>query len=386
MADVLGQRTTQNVEQEQRVIDMHREILLLEPDASPIVVFTKRLNRRAARDVKYSWMEDELDVRFAAGVGAQLAATTTLNVVDASIIPPESLIRVPRTGEVMFVISVNTGANTIDVERGVGATTAADLVDQEPLYLIGIADESGDTSLQARSDNPVPVTNFTQIFKRSVAASGSWLSSDNVTDTHDWPYQRRKAGIDHAKDIELSFLFGTPDEGLGSTPPRRKTAGVLHYVTQNQVDAAGALTPTVWEDWQRAFFRFGSQQRVVFVSPLVLSQVNEFSRSQLQTSVGDRVHGVRVMRTLSAHGELMLVKHNLLEGDVFGGYAIALDFGPNSAIQYRFLGGGPGGSRDTSLLTERQENDRDGRKDEYLTEAGLQLPEPKKHGLLTGVV
>ena len=37
------------------------------------------------------------------------------------------------------------------------------------------------------------------------------------------------------------------------------------------------------------------------------------------------------------------------------------------------------------VLMNRQPNDQDGRKDEYLTEAGLQFGQQRTHGVLTGI-
>jgi hypothetical protein len=56
-----------------------------------------------------------------------------------------------------------------------------------------------------------------------------------------------------------------------------------------------------------------------------------------------------------------------------------------SEVKYVYLGGGPGGDRDTHKNENIQENDRDGRKDEFLTECGFKLGQEKKHGKLIGV-
>jgi hypothetical protein len=42
-------------------------------------------------------------------------------------------------------------------------------------------------------------------------------------------------------------------------------------------------------------------------------------------------------------------------------------------------------SRDTKVLPNRQPNDQDGRKDEYLSEVGLQFGLQRTHGVLTGI-
>lgn len=389
MAVVTGARTSGNVLSAQRVIDMARDILLLEPDAAPITVITKSIENggrtRAALDPLFSWMNDELDTRFATVNGAQNSAVTNLVVVSSDYIPTHSLVKVPRTGEIMSVTS-KADSTHATVVRGFAGTSAANLLDQDPLYVIGVAADENAQSETFVSTNPTKVDNYTQIFKKSVQASGSWLSSSNVTATHDWDHQRKKQAIEHLKDIELALLYGTPSTQAGiAEGPRRTTGGVLYYATQNNQDAGGTLTEAEWEQFLRTLFRYGSQNKTVFAAPLVVSVLNAYSSGKLVTSVGDETYGVKVMNLVSAHGEVKLVKHNLLEGAVYGGYAIAVDFA-NGDVQYRYLNGsGPGGSRDTKLYTNRQETDRDGLKDEWISECGLQFGLPKVHGVLTGV-
>jgi hypothetical protein len=384
MAVVTNARTTSNVLAAQRVVDMADDILLLEPSAAPLTTITKRLASKPAVDPLFSWLNDELDSRFAVVNGGQSSTQNPITVDDSTIIPEHSLVKVPRTGELIYV-STKASDTTFAASRGYGGTTAAALLDDDPLYLIGVADEENSTSEVATSSNPTKVDNYTQIFKKSVQASGSWLSSSNITNTHDWSHQRKKQAIEHLVDIELAFLFGAASTVAGTDGPRRTTGGVLSFATQNNQDAAGTLTEAEWETFLRTLFRYGSQKKVVFASPLVISVLNAFSSGKLVTSVGDETYGVKVMNLVSAHGEVTLVKHNLLQGAVYGGYAIALDFGKGD-LAYRFLNGsGPGGSRDTKLFTNRQAPDLDGRKDEWITEAGLQFGLPKVHGVLTGV-
>ena len=386
MAVATGQRTTGNVASSQRVIDMHKKILLLEPDAAPLLQISKSANRMRANDPKFSWHNDQAEQRFdAINNGAGYADNATSLVVDTgTAFAPEDIVYVPRTGEVISVTSISV--NTLTVTRGQGSSTAAALVDNDPLLIIGTAAEEGDTSQAARSENPTKVDNYTQIFKTSVQLSGSLLSSANESNPHDWAHQQQKQGIEHKKDIEYAFMLGSPGTTTGGSGlPRRYTGGILHYASVNRTDAGGTLTEVEVETWLRQILRYNSNV-TVFVSPLVLSVLNAFAASKLQTSVGANTYGVHVQNWVSGHGEIKLVKHNLLEGAVLGGYAIAVDF-KGGAVAYRYLDGqgAPGGSRDTKLYANRQAPDLDGRLDEWITECGLQAGLPYRHGVLTGV-
>lgn len=389
MAVVTGQRHTGNVASTQRAVEMHKPILLLEPDSAPLTVFLNSIynggRRRPVGNHEFKWHEDELEDRWDAvnNVGGYLATDTSIVVDDGTLFAAEDLVYVPRTAEVMSVTSIST--NTLTVVRGFGDANAAALVDDDPLYIIGTAAEQGDTSPAPRSGNPTAVTNYTQIFRNTIAASGTWLSSSNESTPHDWPYQARKTAIEHNKDRELAFLFGAPANTTGADGgPRTATGGLNFFLTQNRQDAGGALTLTELETFIRTVTRYG-KKKVLFASRKVGSVLNEFPMSKLQTVQSSKTFGVDVMEFVSVHGSVSLVTHPLLEGTVLDGYAFAVDF-REEEVKYAYLNGqGPGGSRDTRLLTGREENDRDGKKDEWLSECGLQVGNPKRHGVLYGV-
>ena len=82
---------------------------------------------------------------------------------------------------------------------------------------------------------------------------------------------------------------------------------------------------------------------------------------------------MNVMSYVTPFGELKLTKHPLLV-DGYDGYGIVLDM---EEVSYRLLTG-----RDTQLVTNIQAADEDGERDMYITEAGVQVKLPRKHGLI----
>lgn len=390
MANVAGQRTTQNVASSQRVIDLRKQILLLDPSETPFTVISQQTKggslRAAATDTTYSWHNDELVTRFDAvnNAGNITSSDTTIEVDTGSLFHGEDIVLNPRTGEQIRVVS--EASNIITVERGWGATTGTAMNDDDPLLIIGSAAVEGETSKSSVTQNPAKVSNYTQIFRSPVEASGTWLTASNESSPHDWPYQHKKKAIEHLIDIELSGLFGTPSDGA-----QRTTGGLLNFLTSNNQAAGGTLTEAELETFVRTIAgpRGGNANLTLFAAPLVVSVINDFAVGRLhvqQGNAGNSTYGLNVMEYVSAFGTVKLVSHPLLTGAVYGGYAIAVDFKTDGTVRYRYLDGdGPGPSRDTKLLTNRQENDRDGLKDEWLTEAGWEVGLPKRHGVLTGV-
>ena len=78
---------------------------------------------------------------------------------------------------------------------------------------------------------------------------------------------------------------------------------------------------------------------------------------------------------LSGQGSVTLIKHKLLEGDIYKGYAILLDM---KDLTYRYAKG-----RDTHIRVDIGTPGDDARTDEYLSECGFQLTNEKNHGVLT---
>lgn len=391
MAVVSGQRTTSNVLATQRVIDLHRPILLNEPDKAPFTVFTKSYNggamREAARDKKFTWHNDALwDRHDAINAGAGYAAGITSIVVDdGTLFTANDVVYVPRTREVMIVTAVST--NTLTVERGAGAVAAAALVDDDPLLIYGTAFEEGSLPRTAKSANPVLATNYTEIFKRTTEASGTWLSSSNESSPHDWPHQVKKDFLDHYKDIELAAFFGSPGIEVGPDgKDRTLTGGALYYMTLNNTAAGGAWTLPEISTFIRGLTRYGSDTKVFFVSTLVASVLSEHSMNKLTTDVGDTRFGVKIMEWMDPNGTLSIVKHPLFEGSTsLTGMGVALDF-KSQAVAYRYLDGdGPGSGRDTFVETNVEETGRDGRRDQIIAECGFRFGLPETGGVVTGV-
>jgi hypothetical protein len=384
-----GQRTTGNVAAGQRKIDVSKSILNLDPSETPYTVILKRTreggNTEKTVNPEFKWAEDQRDLRWdQINNGAGYASGITSIVVDnGPRFYPGALVKVPRTGETMRVTAVST--NTLTVVRGFSGSTAAAIVDDDPLLVLGYAADEGSRAPAVRSENPSFVTNYTQIFKKTLGASGTWRSSENETMPHDWDHQRAKAHVEHMLDIENAGLFGKPSEIAGTDGPLRTTGGVLHYLTSNAQAIGGTLTEAVFDAWcADKAFKDGSDEKVLFASSFLISVLSGFAKAKMNTTVAQNKYGVNYTDYVTPFGTLSIVRHRLLEGAVYGKMGFVVDF-KRGGIKYRYLAGGPGGSRDTHVKQNRQETDRDGQVDELLTEAGFQVGLPATGATITGV-
>jgi hypothetical protein len=379
MAQVTGVRDTNNILAAKMKIDMSEKIALLQPSATPLTVFMKRAkgSTMAAKNPKYSWMEDDLGARWDAinnGAGYDNVATSIV-VDNGTYFSAGDQVKVPRTGEVLLVTAIST--NTLTVTRGFGTTAAAALVDNDPIVIIGNVNEEGSGMRTLKSTQEVEVFNYTQIYKTPFGVT----NTQNATDMYggqDLSYQQNKKGIEHMVDMERAFLFGEKKIDTSGSHPKRSTAGLLSFLNQNNYDAGGALTQSEFDqNISEVAFRYGSDEKLMLCSARMLSVINGWATGKLQIEQGETTFGLAVTKYVTPFGILNLVYHPLLEGAVYGGYGIVLDV---ANIKYRPLQG-----RDTKLETNIQANDADQRVDQYLTEAGLEVRLPKTHAVVTGV-
>ncbi len=383
MAIISGPRGTGNVSQTSRKPDIGDRILLLQPDASPLTVISKRLRKKPTHNPEFKWAEDDLDVRFDAinNGGGYNTSATSLVVDNGTYFAEHDLVKNTRTGEVFRVTAVST--NTLTVVRGLGNSgTGVAMNDNDELLILGSAQPEGDTSKPARSSTESFVTNYTQIFRTPWEATGTWMHSDTFYTQSDWDYQRGKHGIEHLKSIEESFLFGKADENTSGAQPRRTTGGVISRITTNVTAAGGALSESSFWGALRTGFRNGSGTKYLFASRLVVDVLNGYARSKVSINdSGNGSYGVNVRNFQSAHGNLRLVTHDLLEGTTYGGYGLLVDM---DNVAYRYLANAAG-SRDTQVHENIQAPDADTRKDEWFSEVGLEVSQEKTHALITGI-
>ena len=381
MSLIAGQRNTSNVDQTLRRLDIGSRIALLDAEQTPFLALSNKLQSQRCISPKFTNYEDTMQARTDTVPGAQLAGDATWTVANGGRFAPEDLVLNPATKELVRVTGV--AGNVLNVTRGVGSTAAAVAAGQQ-IYIVGSAAMEGDVSKQARTDTPTPVTNYTQIFRDPVDESGTALSSDFITEPHDWDYAKAKKGKEHASRQERAAWWGRPSE-VG-TPAVRTTGGFFHFQgSTNAVDAGGSFTES--ELWNAApsLFKFGSNRKLAFAGSTPLSVVSQWASGKVQMRPDDKTYGLAITELQSPLGRLGLVRHPLFDDTtVYQGYMAVVDM-DSDTIKKRYLAGGVGGSRDTHFVDNIQENDRDGRKGEYRSEIGFQWGEPSKHGYIYGI-
>ncbi len=288
----------------------------------------------------------------------------------------------PRTAEVATVTS-STATGVVIGNRGLGASTAAALLDNDDIFVIGsaigegadvgIPDEWGETQH----------SNKTQIFR---SPFGATRTRENSASFFGQTRGRLRAEtmIAHAIDIERAFLFGVQAEVTSGNAMLRFTDGFTSFATSNILNLlASPLTFPDLENWLEDVFQHTSSgdSRTLFCAPQVITAFDALGEDRLKLVPSDKTYGITVNQFQTSHGILNIVKHRLLEdgsgGAGYGSWGLAVDV---KTLTVRPLTGGT-----TKLLTDRQSPGIDGWIDEYLTEQGLQMTNPEVNGILKNV-
>lgn len=364
---------TYDIDTQRKDYDVSKKIARLVPDVGAFAVIMMRARKEVVNSDTFYWYDEEpaawwTQINNAAGY---TTTDTTLVVDDATIFKPKDLIKVPRTGEVMFVSAVPS-STSITVVRGYGTTAAAALVDNDWLMQLGNAMEENSSVPEARISQPVKQFNYVQEVRTPF--DGSLIAQAHALQTSETERDRltKDKLFEHRLMIERIMLAGERKEDV--TNKRKTTGGILSFITTNVYSIPKAsFTEAEFEKYCEMLFKYGSSRKLLVACSSIISSINQFSQGKLKTEVGDDTYGVRLTRYISAHGDLYIVKSNTLEKG-YDGYALGLDM---DNISYRpFVG------MDTKLSRNIQPPDLHGWKDEYWTVFGVQVRLEKTHAVL----
>jgi len=270
--------------------------------------------------------------------------------------------------------------------------------------VLGSAWGEGTDSPLGWEDNLYDREGYCQIFKTGMNIfSGTALATEYRGIANEFQRIWQDKLMEHKMDIEQAFLFGrgTNDarssaDGTGLTgAPCRATWGILPYTESFGKIYNMSYSSSGYDAFLDAMEDFfapesgNSGNKLVLASRKVITYLNKLgSGSFLNNSVGSSQyrldvetipgafgHTVTMVNTI--FGNLHFVQEPLLRGP-WEDYCVAVDM---KNVAYRPLSGN-GVSRDTFIETNVQDNGVDGRQDQIITEAGLEISVPETHAIL----
>ena len=366
------------INQSQRVIDMDDRIAELEPNAAPLVVLLKKLKRVQAIAPKVEWLEQVLMPRYDQ-LSAALTGTavTSLPVANSSFYRVGDVLRETATGEAMEVTGVSAGV--LGVNRGIGGVPAATGASGDEIFIVSNVNVEGASLRTIKTTQLNNLSNFCQIVRTPLGMTGTEAAT-KLYGGPDRDRLRAAAGIEHMRDWEQICFFGAKKEDTTTTgAPKRFAGGAVEYISTNVTAAVGTLTEAAFITFLRSGFRYGSERKILFASPLVVGAIEGFARNNIRVSGSEDhadTYGIQMRSYVSGQGVVDIVMERAWNDSTnYRGYAFLLDM---DALEFHTL-------RDTKLLENRQANDADKIEDEYLTEACPVFHNEQKHAILKGI-
>lgn len=378
MPGIQGLRGTGQFDVDFRPKNYRELFTLLEPNGNaPLNALLSMTSSEATDDPEFKNFRDELPSRTITASGAVDGSATSITVAagnDNLFAVAGTIIVNSATGEVMRCTSDAT-ATTLTVERGIGDTSGAPIADGAELFIAGTAYAEGAGSPTGVSFDASVASNFTQIFRTSFTVTNT-LRATNLRTGDKEDELTTKALKLHMQDIERAMFFGKKFEANGtSSQPTRYTGGLINTITNvnDRSTASGVMSE---EQFDRALiedvFAYGSNQKIMFCGAKVAGHLQKFGKDRWKPTVVEGSYGVNLIRYTTFAGDLMVHLHpQFRQVPGMDNAAVIIDF-PH--LKYRYMEG-----RDTQLLRDRQRNDEDQVKHEYLTECGLELLQDKTH-------
>ncbi len=389
MAAIQGLRGTGEFSVDFRPKNYRELFTLLEPNGTaPLQALLSMASAEETNDPEFKHFRDELPNRtVTVPAGAtNVASSITLgtDVDNTNFVMPGTILVNPATGEAMRVTAYNTGTNAATITRGLGGSGIA-IAANQVLTIAGFADaEAGNSSTPVSFDATVQ-SNYTQIFKTSVALSETLNNTFLRTGSKEQEMLMKALKL-HMGDIERAFFFGVKSETNGSTSQPLRTTGGLFSMIPNVIDAAtnpygDGVGKIAEKSFDRALveniFAFGSNEKVAFCGPKVIGHIHELCKARWAPQQVSGSYGVSMSRYSTMAGDLLVQAHPMFRQiPALNDAMVILDM---SHVKYRYMKG-----RDTKLQKNVHAPDFDGVKHQYLTEAGLELTQGKVHTLIKG--
>lgn len=309
----------------------------------------------------------------------------------------------------------NTSSNYIQIRLHNALTNVNNDADQLDLdvFVIGSAVGEGDRSRTGGHSWPLEASNYTQIFRTAFSFTRTALKQGLRFDSSGvYKEKAKKNSLRHMISMEYAALFGdrgktTVTNDDGDSVQERRMGGLLWYLKQWETGSGASIayrggsdiTSSAWDDdddkrvidlagsnltkdefetlIERVFRKTNDEafEKLVLCGSGFISSFNKFvdRNATVQRKLFDTGKaGLSMTEWESPHGTMYFKSHPMLnEHTAFRNSAFILDVGN---LKYR-----PLSDSDTDLLKNRQNNDTDGRKDEWLTEAGIEIRFPESH-------
>lgn len=383
-----GLRGTGSFGADERPKEFREMILWMMPNGSaPLFALSSKMKKEITNDPEFSWWEEVKDVARVtvneAGITDETETTITVAALadgrDALQFAPGDLLLVEAdvetyANEVLKVVSVTNGTTIVVERQYAGTDGTGGITNGAGLLRIGSAHSEGSGSPSVVSSNPVKYNNLCQIFKTPYELTGTAAETTFRTGDPLKNDQIRKSFV-HSEKIEQAMLWGVKSETLGANNQPERTMGGIRQMLQSNVKVYTA-TPTLTgfiEDLSPVFdYEAGAagDERIIYAGNGAINRLNALvandSSTRIQYDGIIEIYGQKLRKYTIPQGSFAIKSHPLM--NVHPLYTYSMFVINPSGLIYR-----PMKNRDTKIQKNIQLPDEDKKKDQWLTEASLEL-------------
>lgn len=281
-------------------------------------------------------------------------------------------------------------------------STAGDLSNCDSALIIGNSNAEGAAMPDAIAYDPTKWYNFTQIFRTPLEITRTAMQT-RLRTGEQYKEAKREALELHSIEMEKGFIFGVPSETTGDNgKPERTTLGIIPAIRGGYTGIGGS-TGTVsdfttdtdysgqtWvqggEDWLNAkleiIFRYGSNEKLAMCGSGAVLGINKLvtTNGNFEYSPSTESYGIKVLKWVTAFGTINMITHPLFSYYAVDRHSMVI-FEPKDCktrtIQDTMY-------KSDDRLKSGGWTSRDGIKEEYLSELGLEYHHPDGWGYLNG--
>jgi hypothetical protein len=380
------------------------------PSSIPFTTFSRKMSKKKTGDPDYKMFKHDSeweDMKFVVKAGytdtALPAAKSSLADVDVDIDGSTSI--VPYVGLKVdiydstlatykgqaIVKSVDTAADHIDIVVTDRSGTP-DVVAGDYMLVTGHASEEGSGSPEAWADDLETSWNSAGIFKTSVEVTGTLYEMALRGYSKEFARLQVQKRHEHAIKEEKDYLFSRRIGGTASAPDHavgangkliRTTHGavpILKGESRNYtVDTSSPSEGSVWQQFVKtakdSIFEYSNEKGIKygFAGDGFLYEVDKMVDAKVTRFVKGKENrfGFDIRTLETPFGILKLVRSPLLtrtHGGIYTNECLIVDPETISHVTYRR----------SKYQSNIQANDIDGQKDQYFSDSGIAITQPKK--------
>lgn len=431
MSGFIGMRGTGDWGTDQRPKNWRETILYRFPNgAAPLTAILSKLGEESVNDAEFNWWTKSLSSQGGAITGVYTDASLSTAYVSGGIAGDTLYIQIAEA----FVDEIRIGHQvllrdssdlTVDVNAKVtgrtvnGASssisvklleaddnsTTYDLSDADRMIIIGNINAEGSSMPDAIAYDPTKWSNYTQIWRTPIEMARTALRTRLRTGDQRKEAKREALQM-HSVEMERSFMFGIPTENNGTNgKPERTTLGLIpairggytghggdagtvsDYISDSSYSSQSWLQGGEhWLDTQlEIMFRYGSGEKLAFCgssAQLAITRLVKNSGSY-EINSATKAYGLNVREWITPMGTINIMTHPLMSLEPTMRNTMTI-FEPEN-LKFRYIDDTTYKSAKDPLDKDSEWSDRDGIKEEYLTEAGLEYHHPIGWGYLTGL-